>query len=199
MFTIGMPARMKWFNPVTKNKFIKVKIMKKLFVIIFMLILVFAFASCDTPTDTGESGNVSENSLDDSSNYVFIVESANDFALSIDLDMKEVLDALGEPLSYFEAASCAFEGLDKTYTYAGFTVTTRPDGDKDYVNCVYLTDDSLTTPEGIYIGASSEEVLNRCGTPNQQTDTLISYVSGNTMLNFIIKDGAVISIEYLPA
>lgn len=165
-----------------------------------MLILVFAFASCDTPsTDTGESENASQNSLDDSSNYVFIVESANSFALSIDRDMKDVLAALGEPLSYFEAASCAFEGLDKTYTYAGFTVTTRPDGDKDYVNCVYLTDDSLTTPEGLYIGAAARDVLDCYGTPNQQTDTLISYVSGNTVLNFILKDSAVISIEYLPA
>lgn len=171
--------------------------MKRLFVIMLMLILVFAFASCDTP-DTDESKDVSKNSVNTSSDYAFTVESANNYSICIECDMKEVLAALGEPLSYFEAASCAFDGLDKTYTYAGFTVTTRPDGDKDYVNCVYLTDDSLTTPEGLYIGASAEDVLECYGTPNQQTDTLISYVNGNTALNFILKDGAVISIEYLP-
>ena len=37
---------------------------------------------------------------------------------SVNQDMTEVLAAEGEPLSYFEAESCAFNGLDKTYTYA---------------------------------------------------------------------------------
>ena len=113
--------------------------------------------------------------------------------------MKEVLEALGEPLSYFEAASCAFDGLDKTYTYAGFQILTRPDGDKDYINSIILTDDSVTTPEGVYIGVTEADVTAKYGTPAQKTDTLLSYTDGGTALNFILKNGTVISIEYIPA
>ena len=112
--------------------------------------------------------------------------------------MSEALTALGEPLSYFEAASCAFEGLDKTYTYAGFTVMTRPDGNKDYINAIFLTDDSLTTAKGIYIGSSADDVIAAYG-ETSKTDTLISYTDGNTTLNFILKESKVISIEYVPA
>ena len=60
----------------------------------------------------------------DVAEYVF---RAGDTTVSIDQDMAEVLSALGEPKEYFEAESCAFEGMDKTYTYSGFVITTRPD------------------------------------------------------------------------
>lgn len=127
--------------------------------------------------------------------YAFQIKDAS---ISIDQDMTEVLDALGEANSYFEAASCAFEGLDKTYTYSGFVITTRPDGDKDYVNSILLTDDSVTTAEGIYIGSSQADVQAAYGEANVEND-VIQYTLDNTTLNFILKDGAVISIEYIPA
>ena len=144
-------------------------------------------APSQSGTVTGEDGELA-----------FIVSAANNYAVKIDADMADVLAALGEPQSYFEAASCAFEGLDKTYTYTGFTVTTRPDGDKDYVNSILLTDDSVTTPEGVYIGAPAEDVLAAYG-EGGSSDAVLSYVIGNTALNFIMQDGAVISIEYIPA
>lgn len=118
-------------------------------------------------------------------------------AVAINDDMADVLSRLGEPKSYFEAASCAFEGLDKTYTYSGFVLTTRPDGDKDYVNSIVLTDDSVTTSEGLYIGCAMEEVFAVYG-GLEDVDTLASYTKGGTMLNFIAQDGVVVSIEYLP-
>lgn len=127
--------------------------------------------------------------------YAFQIKDAS---ISIDQDMTEVLDALGEANSYFEAASCAFEGLDKTYTYSGFVITTRPDGDKDYVNSILLTDDSVTTAEGIYIGSSQADVVAAYGGASVEND-VIQYTLDNTTLNFILKDGAVISIEYIPA
>ena len=65
----------------------------------------------------------------------------NGCAVAIDADMAQLLQELGDPQSYFEAASCAFEGLDKTYTYSGFTITTRPE-DADLVTSILLTDDS---------------------------------------------------------
>ncbi len=131
------------------------------------------------------------------SKYYFSVEG-NDFKIAIDADMKKVLPALGEPLKYEESPSCAFEGLDKTYTYSGFAIHTRPDGENDYVYMIFLTDDSVTTPEGIYIGSESADVYAAYGTPDSENDGLLSYTDSGTALSFVIREGEVVSIEYAP-
>lgn len=113
-------------------------------------------------------------------------------------DMAALLAALGEPKSYFEAPSCAFEGLDKTYTYPGFVVTTQPEGEKDIVNSIILSDDTVTTPEGVYIGCSPDDVRAAYGEPAGTTDTALTYTRGGTALCFILENGRVCSIEYLP-
>ena len=127
--------------------------------------------------------------------YVFQVRGTE---VAIDQDMAEVLEALGEANSYFEAASCAFDGLDKTYTYSGFVITTRPDGDRDLVNSILLTDDSVATAEGIYIGSSQADVLAAYG-DTEVAYNVIQYTLDNTTLNFILEGGTVLSIEYIPA
>ncbi len=173
--------------------------MKRICILLLCFLLVFS--SCATPPDDNnkpdnyETDNKQHETV--KSKYTFKATSSDSFEIYIDQDMADVLSAIGEPLSYFEAASCAFSGLDKTYTYAGFVITTRPDGDKDYVNSIFLTDDSVTTPEGLYIGVSADKVISTYGN-GTQTDALISYKDGNTSLNFIMKNSSVISIEYIP-
>ena len=131
--------------------------------------------------------------------YVFRAANAGNFEIRPGQDMAKVLAALGEPQSYFEAASCAFDGLDKTYTYAGFVVTTYPDGEQDFVNSVRLTDDSVTTPEGVYVGAGLAAITAAYGEPAEQTETLLRYTGGNTALTFTMENGKAVSIEYLLA
>ena len=168
--------------------------MKKIILVILSAILALSLVSCLQPADGGNGGNAVKESK-----YFFTVTAKENYAVKIDADMADVLAALGEPLSYFEASSCAFDGLDKTYTYAGYVILTRPDGKKDYVNSVQLTDDSVQTPEGAYIGMTADQVKGIYGAPTSESVTLASYEDGNTVLNFILKDGKVISIEYLPA
>ena len=68
-------------------------------------------------------------------------------------DASAVVEELGEADDYFESESCAFEGLDKVYTYPGFTLNTYPVDDKDYVLSVVFRDDTVSTDEGISIEA----------------------------------------------
>lgn len=132
--------------------------------------------------------------------YVFFPKAGADgYALEINADMAGVLEVLGEPLSYFEAESCAFQGMDKTYTYAGFIITTRPEGDSDYVNSIRLTDDSVTTAEGIYIGCSQSAVIDTYGEDSGDLPSTLVYKKGDSAINFLIQEDKVISIEYLPA
>lgn len=131
--------------------------------------------------------------------YSFAVSKADGYIVSINDNMADVLAALGEPLSYFEAASCAFEGMDKIYTYSGFLITTEPGEDlQDYVNSIRLTDDSVTTPEGVHIGSSADDVTAAYG-DGSQTANVISYTKGDSAINFVLESDKVVSIEYLPA
>lgn len=124
--------------------------------------------------------------------------AANGTQITVNENMAGVLAALGEPQSYFEAESCAFEGLDKTYTYAGFVITTYPDGEQDFINSIRLTDDSAATQEGVYIGCTADQVRAAYGDAEDGPVGALSYTKGDTTLNFILEGDVVVSIEYLP-
>lgn len=192
--------------------------MKKLFALLLALIMVFALCACgggepsnesQSPAPAQSSEPAGETSKNPESQpgtepapgpaapdaYVFLTGKGT--AVSVNQDMAEVLAAEGEPLSYFEAESCAFNGLDKTYTYAGFIISTRPEGEQDFVNSILLTDDSVTTPEGVYIGSSKDAVIAAYG-EGDEVGLSLSYTKGDCALNFIFDGETVISIEYLP-
>ena len=121
--------------------------------------------------------------------------------LKVNMDFSEVSDSLGEPVSYFEAESCAFQGLDKVYTYSDFVVRTYPDGDIDRISSVELKDDIVTTSEGAYIGMTGDEVKDLYSgyTVEGDSDSSMTVVDGDTKLSFIFKDGTVDSITYTAA
>lgn len=127
-----------------------------------------------------------------SKGYVFVTGGVT---VEVDADMAPILQTLGEPVSYFEAASCAFEGLDKIYTYSSFEIDTYPLQDRDLVSAVVLKDDAVTTAEGICIGDSLEKLLETYGDGTQESGMLV-YEKDGMKLCFILQDDSIISIEY---
>lgn len=105
-----------------------------------------------------------------------------------------ILEQLGEEKSYFESASCAFEGLDKEYTYNGFVLTTYPDGDTDRISGITLQDDTVETPEGICIGSSQEDVEKAYGALDGGSG---KYTFGDWQLIILLDGGSVTSIQYI--
>ena len=148
------------------------------------------------PTGSAQTSAPTEGQAAGAEGFSFVT---NGTQITVNENMADVLAALGECQSYFEAESCAFAGLDKTYTYAGFVITTRPDGDRDFVNSIRLTDDSAVTQEGAYIGCTADQVRAIYGDEESGPAGALSYANGDTVLNFIVEDDVVISIEYLPA
>lgn len=174
---------------------------KRLFCILLALGMIAALAACgdggEDPSGTNTGGQTLSTPNPDS--YVFAVSSANGYIVKINDNMADVLKVLGEPKSYYEAASCAFEGMDKFYTYSGFQITTEPgEGGKDYINSIRLMDDSVTTREGVHIGCSVDDVTAAYG-EGRRMENVIRYTKGDSAMNFILEDGKVVSIEYLPA
>ena len=67
-------------------------------------------------------------------------------------EIAPIVAALGQPQNYMESPSCAFTGLDKIYTYPHFMIYSYPMNNVDYVYMVTLTDDIVSTDEGVKIG-----------------------------------------------
>lgn len=128
-----------------------------------------------------------------SDGYIFVFQ---DTEVKIDADAAGIIAQLGEPLSYFEAPSCAFQGLDKIYTYNGFEMDTYPVEDKDYVSAIIFKDDSVTTAEGVGIGDSMEKMEQAYGSDSTKEDGVVVYSRDGMKLCFILKDNEIISVEY---
>lgn len=120
----------------------------------------------------------------------------NGVTVPVNVDFAPVYEKLGKEAQYFEAASCAFQGLDKMYTYDGFEISTYPNGNQDYISTVYFLDDSVTTKEGIYLGSDLSDVIAAYGESFTEESGEYTYTLGQTKLAFIIEDDSVASITY---
>lgn len=148
-------------------------------------------ASANTAQDAVE-GEAAADNAEKAKGYVF---AAQGVTVAVDSDAAETVAALGEPLSYFEAESCAFKGLDKMYTYSGFEIETYPTDNKDFVSNIRLKDDSVSTVEGLCIGDSLEKVQQTYGSGAEENGMVV-YEKDGMKLCFIIKADEVASIEY---
>ena len=113
-------------------------------------------------------------------------------------DAAPIIEALGECKSYTEETSCAFDGLDKNYTYTSFVLTTYPDGETDRINSVTLYDDTVNTSAGICIGDTQEKVEETYGADafNGVNAYIMKDAGNNSQLTVILTSGKVSSIQY---
>ena len=128
------------------------------------------------------------------SGYVFVVNNAE---FIIGENPENSINKLDAKSELFEAKSCAMQGDDKVYTYSGFTLTVHSESEKGQkkLMSILLTDDSVQTVEGIYIGKSREEVEKAYGEQKEKGSEYI-YKKGVMELSFIFAKDKVVSIEY---
>lgn len=187
--------------------------MKKTIALLFAAAFTLSFAACVSSGAQGSNTNVTKEdpvvfaqasesvessateTMDNSNDPGFIF-TYNGVEIAMHADAADILTQLGEPKSYTEEASCAFDGLDKTYYFGSFYLQTYPKGDNDFVYCVWLVDDSVETAEGIYIGATQAEVANAYGAECFNGSNAFILSSGMTTLTIILTDGTVSSIQY---
>ncbi len=134
-----------------------------------------------------------EGQIEDYRGYVFVY---NDIMIEIDSPAESVLTQLGEANSYFEAPSCAFDGIDKIYTYNSFELDTYPSEGEDFISSVLFKDDSITTMEGIGIGDPVEKLTETYGEKSIEENGMTVYSKDDMKLCFIIEEGIISSIEY---
>lgn len=155
--------------------------MKKM-IMTLVLVLALGLGGCAAP----EANDTPEN-------FAF---SYNGTQIAMKTDAEPIIAALGEPIRYMEEPSCAFEGMDKTFYYGSFYLSTYPDGGKDYVQSVWFADDSVSTQEGIHIGMSQADAEAICGAENFNGDNAYILTKGQTQQTILLEDGAVSSVQY---
>ena len=99
--------------------------MKKVTALLAALCLLLSLTACsgsNDPVKTEPQNNETQGTTTptgDPNAFYFTYEGTE---IRLHADMAPILEKLGQPKKYTESASCAFEGLDKTYTYAGYTL-----------------------------------------------------------------------------
>lgn len=160
--------------------------MKKIIIATLVLSLMLCFAACGSETPSNDNNAPAE----------CWTYTHNGTAITMNADAAPVVAALGEPKTYTEETSCAFEGLDKTYFYGSFYLSTYPMGDQDFVYKVWFADDSVTTAEGIYIGSAQADVEAAYGADSFNGSNAYVVTKGESKLTVIITDGVASSIQY---
>lgn len=110
--------------------------------------------------------------------------------------IEEAVEILGEDYEYFEAPSCASEGVDMFYYYQNITLMANEKNDEKIVTQIYFKNDTVSTPEGIRINSSYADVVNQYGSDYTMNGTALEYSEGSTLLVIDVRDGKVVSIEY---
>ena len=154
---------------------------------IFGMVLFCALLLCGCGSTSSENETTSQNA-----------DNANVFSYTINgveivpgEDFAGALSELGEPVGFNEAASCYFDGMDKQYFYDGFEIKTYPVGDKDYIQDICVSVDTYSTPEGITIGSSLDEVVAAYGEDYEKTGKMYNYfvTEDKYMYFFVTNDG----------
>ncbi len=157
--------------------------MKKITVLALCLcLLTFALLSCAEEPVTNP-------------NTVTYTVSVKGITLSVDAPSAGLIKALGEPNAFEESPSCAFEGMDKIYSYSGFEVETYCKNGIDYIAAIQLTDDSLTMEQGVTIGSSAEQVKAAYGVPSSESEAALIYQSDGVKLQFLLRQGKVTNVQ----
>ena len=129
-------------------------------------------------------------------NYSF---KSGEVGFSVHHDADAVIEKLGDPIDLVETPSCGGgEEPDREYTYAGFKFNTVNENGLNKIVKIVLTDDSVSTPEGISIGSSRDEVIAAYGESfTENASGTLTYTDGATKLMFGISNGCVSAIHYV--
>lgn len=168
--------------------------MKKIIAMLLAICLMFCFAACGSTTnEEQQGGNNNPGKVETTSKFSFTYK---DVEIKLSAPVAPILEKLGEPMKYTESASCAFEGLDKSYYYGSFYLETYPQGNEDFVYGWWFADDTVTTPEGIYIGSTKADVDTAYGAANFNGTNSYDIKDGNGKLTIILDKDVVTSIQY---
>lgn len=160
----------------------KSTIIRTLACLLAILTLTLCLASCGGGSNSGLS-----------------FKTKNNVEIVIGADADDTISKLGNWSTQNSSNSCGgFSGKDYIYGYSGYRVSTTPSKNGQIVCKIELTDDSVKTPQGLYIGMSRKdaEAAMKGYTAESVGDNLV-YTEGGTKLQVVFRDGSVSGIVYV--
>ena len=150
------------------------------------------------PVQESESGQAEEPVYDP---LVFV---SGDVTINIMDNADEIIAALGDPISTFEADSCAFQGKDLFLYYDGFQLTVNEVGGENKITAVTLVDDTVAMPDGIKIGSPEEDIAAIYGDDFRQDGSIyvfsgVARDGGEKQLRIKAENGSVSAVELVYA
>ena len=129
-------------------------------------------------------------------NYSF---KSGEVGFSVHHDADAVIEKLGDHIDLVETPSCGGGAEpDREYIYSGFKINTINENGLNKIVKIVLTDDSVSTPEGISIGDSRDAVIDAYGENfTENASGTLTYTDGSVKLMFGITDGCVSAIHYV--
>ena len=149
------------------------------------IMLASALVSCNTDGEENEGG---------ASNPFYV--NYNDTKIELDKKAESVLEKLGEPKYSDNLGDCGGIGVQMKYTYDDITVNTLKENDGEVIHKIGFLNDLVSTPKGISIGSSEQEVRDAYGTPSSEENGKLTYKSGDLELEFTVKNGSVSAVNY---
>ena len=130
-----------------------------------------------------------------------VFTSPNGVTIEVGAPADKAVTTLGDWVTMNSSDSCGgFQGKDYVYTYKGFRMSTTPAKDGQIICKLELTDDSVKTPQGLYIGMSraDAEAAMKGFASEKVSDNLV-YTANGTKLQVVFRDGSVSGIIYAAA
>ncbi len=159
-----------------------------------LMVLCMGLTACGSNNETSNNTPGTQDEQTASNGYVFSTDGVD---IAIDGNIEDITSKLGEPKGgYYEAKSCAFDGMDKFWYYDSFTLQGYQKDNVDLVYSVTFMDDTVKTKEGVKIGDSKDKMISAYGSSYKEENGKFIYESGNMMLSFAIQDDAISSIVY---
>ncbi len=118
-----------------------------------------------------------------------------DVSIALNAPAAPVLAALGAPFGYGESKSGVYSGVEKTYQFSGLRLKTFQSQDGERILGVMITDKALTTPDGLSIGDSAEQVRS-CFGPDCIRDNCCIVNRSREQMVVLLENNFVTAIQY---
>ncbi|MDR1822008.1 MAG: hypothetical protein LBQ91_06180 [Oscillospiraceae bacterium] len=171
---------------------------KRLFLAALILALAFSFASCRSKNeaDTSESPPPTATGGEPTApagEFVFMFDGT---PVSLLEPLTNVQAIIGEPSSEEKKP----DSTGRTLYYEGFYITTFQAGTITYVRALIITENTVSTTEGITLGSTAEDVIAAYGEEYEYSSQpgVYKYTRGGINLMFVTgEEDRVTSLSYL--
>ncbi len=158
--------------------------MKKLLIVFVCLLCL---VGCNKKNDVDKE-KVSSDS------YVFVVDGVD---LKVGTNYLDVKDKL--PNDYVDKLVDSLDSeteKETLYTFNDYEIYTSKEESKEIIDRIVLSDENVTTKEGVKVGDNLQKVVAEYGDKYRTNSNAYTYVKGRVMLTFFVDNDEVVSIEY---